>query len=1174
MFLLDDVIVYSASDLALAAVCELGALRALDVRLRRVEAVTVEDEMLARTAGLGDAHEARVLAGYLEEFGAHLAGTPGGVVEIEPTHRYDSASLLAKLEETLAALRSGADVVFQGSFFDGRFHGRSDFLVRRGSAYAVYDTKLARHAKITALLQLAAYADQLDRAGIAVHDEVGLILGDGAESLHDVRDLLPVYRERRSRLQSILDEHQADSGPVQWNDPRFVACGRCDSCAAEVASHRDVLLVANLRVTQRTALRAKGIETIEQLAASSDAIPGIAAGTLARLRDQAALQVAQDTRPPLANGQPDVRASVYAHPALEALPVPDPGDIFFDFEGDPLWAEDGSGDWGLEYLFGVVESGTEAFVTFWAHDRPQEKAALVAFLDYLAQRRAAHPAMHIYHYAPYEKTALLRLAGRHGVGEEQIDELLKSGALVDLYSTVRQSIRVSQPSYSIKKLEPLYMGDELRDGDGVTNAMASVTEYARACELREGGMSAESQAILDTIADYNRYDCLSTLRLRDWLRGQARAAGVVLRSPEPAATTTPLAGDDDDAEPEPDPLEPALLVGAGDGPRASRTHDQQAHAMLAASLGYHRRERKPFWWAHFDRLTQPVEEWGATRDVFLVSSATVETDWAMSGRQRTPRRTLALTGEWGSGSTVEPGPVHVVIDAPLPQGLVTPEGGIRAATDGAIESAGVDACGDDVLLIHERLPADVEPYPDLPLALTPPQPPATVSLEAALRGLAATVLDRGLQDQPGLDLLRRTPPRTTAGPLPTVGEDADAAITAITAAVVALDRSYLVVQGPPGTGKTHLGARVVRRLVELGWQVGVVAQSHAVVENFLDAVVRAGLPAAQVGKKPQEDRPRTWTALGPNKHARFLLEHAVDGCVLGGTAWDFTNLNRVASGALDLLVIDEAGQFSLANTLAVSTAAQRLLLLGDPQQLPQVSQAVHPEPVEDSALGWLTGGHPTLAPDLGYFLERTWRMHPELCRRVSRLAYDDRLHSQEAATTARRLEGLDPGLHVCVVDHVGNSVESPEEAREVVAQVRRLLALTWLDPQEAAAARPMTEADVIVVAAYNAQVACIRRELAETGLGHVRVGTVDKFQGHEAPVVIVSMAASSPADVPRGMEFLLSRNRVNVAVSRGKWAAIVVRSRLLTDYLPTTPQGLADLGAFIGLTSPRLPAGG
>ncbi|WP_454300084.1 DEAD/DEAH box helicase [Salana multivorans] len=267
---------------------------------------------------------------------------------------------------------------------------------------------------------------------------------------------------------------------------------------------------------------------------------------------------------------------------------------------------------------------------------------------------------------------------------------------------------------------------------------------------------------------------------------------------------------------------------------------------------------------------------------------------------------------------------------------------------------------------------------------------------------------------------------------------------------------------------------------------------------------------------------------------------------------------------LDLLVIDEAGQFSLASTIAVSVAASRLLLLGDPQQLPQVSQGTHPEPVDESALGWLVDGHRTIPPELGYFLGETYRMHPDLTEVVSRHSYEDRLHAA-APPAARHLDGIGPGLHVVTVDHTGNQTESPEEAAEVVRQIRDLLGSQWVDPGDAATPRALGPEDFLVVAPYNAQVSRIRTELRRAGLDGVRVGTVDRFQGQEAPVAIVSMAASSSADAPRGLGFLLDRNRINVAISRAQWCAVLIRSRELTAAMPSSTRGLLDLGGFIGL---------
>lgn len=292
--------------------------------------------------------------------------------------------------------------------------------------------------------------------------------------------------------------------------------------------------------------------------------------------------------------------------------------------------------------------------------------------------------------------------------------------------------------------------------------------------------------------------------------------------------------------------------------------------------------------------------------------------------------------------------------------------------------------------------------------------------------------------------------------------------------------------------------------------------------------------------------------------------------MVGGTAWDFANAGRVPRGSLDLLVIEEAGQFSLANTIAVASAANNLLLLGDPQQLPQVSQGTHPEPVDTSALGWLVDGRHTLPAELGYFLDLSYRMHPDVCAAVSRLSYDGRLQSYGDVAGIRTLDGHRPGLRVVTVDHDGNATDSPEEADAIIAEIQSLLGSTWTDEY---GPRPLAQKDVLVVTPYNAQVVLLRQRLDAAGLDGVRAGTVDKFQGQQAAVVFVSMTASSIDDVPRGISFLLNRNRLNVAISRAKYLCVIMRSPLLTEYLPGTPDRLIELGAFLSLAPCDTPSG-
>lgn len=1154
MFLLDDVVVYSSGDLTLAATCEFALLRRLDGLLGFVPAAagSVTDPMLERTSRLGAAHERSVREDFEHRFGR---------VETIPRPEFTVTGLHDAHRATVDAAHAGVPVIYQGTFFDGRFLGFCDFLVRDGDdAYAVYDTKLARHAEVPALLQLAAYADGLSAAGIRPAPQVHLLLGDGSDSAHALADLAPVFTARRVDLQRVLDEHRSGGVPVAWGDERYLACGRCDTCAREVDSHRDLLLVAGIRTSSRQKLVSGGVSTIDALAENAGPVADLSGRTLATLRAQASIQLRRERE----GGN---TFEVFDPDALATLPEPELGDVYFDFEGDPLWSEAGSNDWGLEYLFGVVEeprsgSSDPVFRPFWAHDRRQERRALIDFLDYVRARRTEHPGMHIYHYAAYEKSALLRLAGRHGVGEDAVDDLLRAGVLVDLYPIVRASLRIGERSYSIKNLEPLYMGDRLRGGD-VTNAADSVVAYADYCDLRDRGRTADADEVLRGIADYNEYDCVSTRELRNWLLDRAAEHGV---SPHRRSPSAPAADDDTAGH-----AERVLRRFAGDGPRETRSADQQAAALMAAAVGYHGRERKPFWWAHFDRLTQPVDDWSDTRDVLQVEHAEVLQDWHKSSpKQRKLRRHLRLTGRFGTGSTVVPGSeVFTLYEPPLPDALAGEKPTQRGTSTAVVLSVGSDANFDDVVVVEELLTGTVE-YVDLPIATAPGHPIATVRIEKAVDAAAGEMAEAlpVMPSDAAVDVLRRIPPRTRSGaPLPGLGRGSDPAAT-IAAALLDLDDSYVAVQGPPGTGKTYTGARVIAELVgRHRWRIGVVAQSHSVVENMLDAVVAAGLDGRLVAKKDGRAEERRWTAITANAYAEFVATSAGTGCVIGGTAWDFAHADRIPPGSLDLLVIDEAGQFALANTVAVGAAARNLLLLGDPQQLPQVSQGTHPEPVDESALGWLAQGHDALPPDRGYFLERTWRMHPALCAPVSALSYDGRLRSEEPVTTARHLDGVGPGVHTAMLDHRGNATESIEEAREIAARIGALLGRPWTDPGAFDGTRPLGQSDVLVVAPYNAQVGLIRQHLAVAGFTDVLVGTVDKFQGRQAAVVFVSMTASSVDDVPRGMSFLLSRNRLNVAVSRGKWCAVIVRSRALTHYLPAAPAGLTELGAFMRLAS-------
>ncbi|HSO63918.1 MAG TPA: TM0106 family RecB-like putative nuclease [Ornithinibacter sp.] len=1182
MFLLGDDarLVISASDLRTASACEFALLRELDALLGRAgRAAVPDDPMLERVAQLGTEHEQVELRRLVSEHRGHVVQfqRPG----------YSRESLERAHAQTVEALRSPeTEVVYQATFFDGSFVGHADFLERTGDGWLVSDTKLARRESVPALLQIAAYADLLASAGVPTAAVARLVVGTGDARDFALDDIVPVYRARRARLDALLHEHHASDGPATWGDERWLACGRCPVCEPEVESARDLLLVAGMRGPTRRLFNDAGITTVEQLAVRTEPVPDVRAATLTRLRKQARLQLEQEADP-----SGGVRSEVTDPGPLHRMPDPSPGDVFFDFEGDPLWSERGSSVWGLEYLFGIVEvdTGTSRFRTFWAHDRAAERQALVDFVTWLNDRRRTWPDLHVYHYAPYETAALLRLAARHGVCEDEVDQLLRDGVFVDLYAVVRSSIRVSQRSYSIKKLEPLYMS--AREAV-VTNAADSIVVYHQFVAAMVADRVDEAARLLDEIADYNRDDCESTRLLRDWLLAQGKAAGVDgMASPQGAAGAggsgaVPVPQAPSEQRQALIRLE-ALLRDRLEGVKPhERTPEQQAVALVASSVLFHAREDKPVWQAHFERLRTPVGDWRSAEGVFLVEEAEVVEGWHRDTPRQRPRRTLRLDGEPMRGIPAEPGSeVNAVYPDPPPEGIVTLPGHTNARSSAGVrvleahDRLAANGRLHQTLLVEELQPKDGSEHTTLPVALVPAGVLSTKPIDEALAEVAQSVVDAGdvLPVRAGLDLLVRRPPRQHGGcALPTVGTGDARHIDAIEAALLGSDDSYLAVQGPPGTGKTYVASRVVARLVARGWRVGVTSQGHKAIENVLRAVVAAGVPAEQVGKATRDTVNAPWTTLAKaDALAAFTGAHesAGRGYVIGGTAWDLTNTRRVRRGQLDLVVVDEAGQFSLAKTLACSVAGDRLLLLGDPQQLPQVSQGTHPDPVDASALGWLVADEPVLPPGLGYFLETTWRMHPALTDPVSRMSYAGLLRSEESVTAARELEGVEPGLHVRLVDHHDNSTWSPEEADVVLRLVHDLLGRRWLDPSEKSpdgaplGSRPLTPADVLVITPYNGQVGRLRRTLDDAGLPDVAVGTVDKFQGQEAPVVIMSMAASAHSDVSRGMGFLLDRHRLNVAVSRGQHAAFLVRSEVLTDFAPRTPDELIALGAFLGLCS-------
>ncbi|HEY2332757.1 MAG TPA: TM0106 family RecB-like putative nuclease [Acidimicrobiales bacterium] len=1033
----------------------------------------------------GDAHEHRELE--------RLRRDGRSIVEIDRTGESPD-ELRAAEAATLAAMRSGVDVIFQATFFDGRWRGQADFLIRVDTpsdlgpwSYEVADTKLARRAKPAAVIQLCCYAEQVARLQGRWPDEVEVVTGDGERHRHRLADALDYYRLAKARLEAAV---AAEPGARSYPDPveHCAVCPWLEICDARRRADDHLSLVAGVRRDMVVKLGRTGITTAAQLAASpvGEVVPGMGLPTTDRLRHQARLQLAQ---------RRDGRVRHELLPpehgrGLLSLPAPSPGDLFFDMEGDP-WA----GDQGLEYLFGVVDVRGD-YLAFWGHDPAEEKAAFEAFVDHVLACLAVDPGLHVYHFAPYEVSALRRLAGRHASREAEVDSLLRGDVLVDLYRVVRQGLRVSQEGYGLKKLEPLYRGareGELKDGG------SSIVYY-------EDWLESGDTALLEEIRAYNEVDCLSTRDLRDWLEARRRE----LPEPPPREDT-----------PDPAPSEAVAAADARTEALAAALADRLP--LLGDLVGWHRRESRPEWWAWFDRLRRSDED--------LVNDADCLGELTYEGVVEEVGRSLVHRYRY------EPGQEHKFGIGDQP---VDPR-----TEKGAGQVVGVDvAHGSIDLKRGSRSDASH------PRSLVPARPIGNTIPSDAVARLATAVLDHSQGDPPErraiLDLLRHRPPRVVdlpaGAPLSLPGElGADALLRL----VPRLDGACLPVQGPPGSGKTFTGAQVVLDAVDRGRRVAVTAQSHKAIGNLLRAVAdeaaRRDRPVRILQKAAEDDACGHVAVAVTDDNAAVeeaLGERTVD--VVGGTAWLFAR--PLLEGAFDLLVVDEAGQLSLANVAAVSGCARDLVLLGDPRQLAQVSKGSHPPGAGLSALDHVLGDEATIPVERGLLLEHSHRMHPDICRVVSELVYDDRLVPEPSCKLQDIGEGplvTGAGLRWVPVDHAGNRTRSDEEAEAVAALVRALLGRTWTDARGQQGW--LTLDDILVIAPYNAQVAALADVLPDGA----RIGTVDRFQGQEAPVAIYSLAASSADDVPRGLEFLLSLNRLNVALSRARAMAVVVGSPAL-----------------------------
>lgn len=1089
-------------------------------------------EMLAE---LGRRHEAAYLD-YLRGMGLR--------VEVVGTAQLDPA------DTVLAHMREGVDVIAQAPLAVGPWFGVADVLrkvegpSRLGEHhYVVEDTKLSRTTRAATVLQLLTYAAWL--AGIqGTPGEYAHVVAPGIDdepfAIDRLRvdDYAAVVRRATVMFESFVQDVVA--GTTSTRPEPVEHCAVCPwwaACREQWREEDHLSLVANLGTAHQVELKRHDVATRRALAEQhgqltfrpeygrQDAYLAAAHQADVQVRSEAANEVLVEALP-----------EEEGH-GLARLPGANEHDLYLDLEGTPYY---GSG--GIEYLWGW--SGRDGHVMHvWSEDPRGEKQAFERFIDTVTAHRLQYPAAHVYHFGGYEPGALKRLMSRHASREEELDALLRAEVFVDLMPITRQAFRIGVESYGLKDLERVHGYLREQDLRGV-GPHKRLVEHGLILGISDE-VAPESRGV---VATYNADDVRSTIALHDWLEARRVAQGVPAKPNQEGGNPSENLAEQRTAAIE---LIEALHAQLPED-EEDWNDEHRALALLADLIDFERRESKVAFWEKFAHQAMTEEELEAsTRGlVGLTHVGRVGgTDRVPVHRYHYPPQDLdarsmdgfyvGVPGEDGlvfrSFTIVEHDPDTQTIDLQQGSGL----GDLRPA-NGFLWNH-VDA----------------------------------MKLTEARMAFAGHVLEHGLSAGPaqdgafraGRDLLLALVGRNAHGEHGARRRTGEPAMDAAKRLATSLDHGVLPIQGPPGAGKTYTAARMIVELARQGQTVGVTAVSNKVVSNLLSAVVTAVeeegaevVAAQRVGRG--REAPEGVQGVDYVPAAEGLRNGEIH--VLGGTAWLWTRPEFRQS--IDTMVIDEAGQFSLASAVSVATAARNVVLLGDPRQLAQPIKAAHPDGADVAALDHLLGGHATLPEGRGLFLDRTYRMAPSVTAFISEQFYEGRLEAipDNAQIHLSGTDGLDgTGITYVPVPHQGRDGIAPEEVTAVLQVMRRLLARPGTYHDNQGNSRQLFAKDVLVVAPFNRQVNALHAKLVSEFGGDVRVGTVDRFQGQEAPVVIYSMAVSSQDLAPRGLEFLFSPNRFNVAISRAQARAVLVACPTLFDELPGTKRGLELLNSHV-----------
>lgn len=1036
------------------------------------------------------------------------------VCEIDP-----NLDINDQISKTIDAIKSGCDVVYQAVLKNDNWQGFADFLIKCDKpsnlgdySYEVLDTKLGKKCEAKYIIQLCVYSDLLAKITDNIPENIHLYLGDKKQYSFKLSEFFAYFKKCQNRFEDYIKHLNADSYPKPCSSCKL--CSWQDNCNQIWQQDNHLSLIANINNAQIEKLEKAGINKIEDLANfEGDKIPDLNPEILNRLKSQAILQNHQ-------RKTSENKFEIISHSfgkGFDRLPNLNEGDLFFDMEGDPLF------DGGLEYLFGVYyfENSKPIFKAFWGHNLKEERQAFKDFMDFIHDHLTKFPSAYIYHYNHYETTALKRLSCKFGLYEERLDNLLRAEKFIDLYLVVKEAIRTSEEGYSIKNLETFYM--KKRQGE-VATAAESIVVY-------NNWQKTGDDNLLQEIEDYNEIDCISTKLLRDWLLKLRPESANWFKS-EKEKEELSLARKDWEIEYE----NYQNLLGID--PNNFDENANLLNVQIANLLEFHNRENKPVWWAMFERQNKTDDE--------LLDDNEAIAGLTKFGDPVPEKRSLIYSYNFP------------------PQEFKLKTGSNVKNCHNLDEKVGTIFEIDEENLILKIKSTNKDLTDNL--SISSGGPIDSKVIRKALYKIADKYIHQKEQKDVCFEILSRALPRfhnKQSGE--EIIDKSKNIIDESLKAISDLDHSYLFIQGPPGAGKTYTTSHIIARLLKSGKRIGISSNSHKAIDNLLAKIEEVALQENinfNGIKKDTNDDAFEGEFIKKYKGKTSDIDFANNN-LFAGTAWLFSDESLIDQ--LDYLFIDEAGQVALANIASISNSAKNLILVGDQMQLGQPIQGTHPGEAGKSILEFLLQEESTIASNRGIFLGKSYRMRPEICNFISKSFYDGRLKSDNS-TALRKLELQNSdlpnqGIHIIHANHQNCSQKSIEEGRIIKNKYQELLGQEFTDKD--GIKRQITIDDMLVVSPYNVQVNYLTSILPKGA----KVGTVDKFQGQESPIVMVSFATSSYEDLPRNIEFLYSKNRLNVAISRAQCLAVVVMNPNLMEANPKSIKQMGLLNGFCSLVN-------